>query len=106
LKVVLDNLLGNAWKFTGSHVEARIECGSAKIDGKTAFFILDDGAGYDAKYTDKLFVTFQRLHTEQEFSGTGVGLSLVQHIIHRHGGRVWGEGAVERGATFWFTIGG
>ncbi len=105
LKVVLDNLLGNAWKFTGSHAEARIECGSEKIDGKTAFFIRDDGAGFDAKYADKLFVTFQRLHTEQEFSGTGIGLSLVQHIIHRHGGTVWGEGAVEHGATFWFTIG-
>jgi PAS domain S-box-containing protein len=106
LKVVLDNLLGNAWKFTGSHAEARIECGSAKVDGKTAFFIRDDGAGFDVKYADKLFVTFQRLHTEQEFSGTGIGLSLVQQIIHRHGGRVWGEGAVEHGATFWFTIGG
>ena len=106
LKVVLANLLGNAWKFTGSHDKARIECGSAKVDGKTAFFIRDDGAGFDANYADKLFVTFQRLHTEQEFSGTGIGLSLVQHIINRHGGTVWGEGAVEHGATFWFTIGG
>ena len=105
LKVVLNNLLGNAWKFTGSHAEARIEFGSAKVDGKTAFFIRDDGAGFDAKYADKLFVTFQRLHSEQEFSGTGIGLSLVQLIIHRHGGTVWGEGAVEHGATFWFTIG-
>ncbi len=104
LRVVLDNLLGNAWKFTGSHAEARIEFGSAKIDGKTVFFIRDDGAGFDTKYADKLFVTFQRLHTEQEFSGTGIGLSLVQHIIHMHGGAVWGEGAVEHGATFWFTI--
>jgi len=106
LKVVLDNLIGNAWKFTGSHTEARIEFGSAKVDGKTAYFIRDDGAGFDPKYVDKLFVTFQRLHTEAEFPGTGIGLSLVQHIIQRHGGRVWAEGAVDRGATFWFTVGG
>jgi len=106
LKVVLDNLLGNAWKFTSSHAEAHIEFGSSLIDGNTAYFIRDDGAGFDPKYADKLFVTFQRLHTEMEFSGTGIGLSLVQHIIHRHGGRVWAEGAVEQGATFWFTVGG
>jgi len=105
LKVALDNLLGNAWKFTGSHTEARIEFGSATVDGKTAYFIRDDGAGFDAKYADKLFVTFQRLHTETEFSGTGIGLSLVQHIIHRHGGTIWAEGAVDQGATFWFTVG-
>jgi len=106
LKVVLDNLIGNAWKFTGSHAVARIEFGSSKVDGKTACFIRDDGAGFDPKYADKLFVTFQRLHTEREFPGTGIGLSLVQHIIHRHGGTVWAEGAVEQGATFWFTVGG
>ena len=106
MKVALDNLLGNAWKFTGSHAEGHIEFASSIIDGKTAYFIRDDGAGFDAKYADKLFVTFQRLHTEVEFPGTGIGLSLVQHIINRHGGTVWGEGAVGLGATFWFTIGG
>ena len=105
LKVALANLIGNAWKFTSGHAEARIEFGSSKVDGKTAYFIRDDGAGFDTKYADKLFVTFQRLHTELEFSGTGIGLSLVQHIIHRHGGIVWAEGAVEQGATFWFTLG-
>ncbi len=106
LKVVLDNLLGNAWKYTSSHAKSRIEFGRSKVDGKTAYFIRDDGAGFDTKYADKLFATFQRLHTEQEFPGTGIGLSLVQHIIHRHGGTVWAEGAVEQGATLWFTVGG
>jgi light-regulated signal transduction histidine kinase (bacteriophytochrome) len=105
LRVVLDNLLGNAWKFTGGHAEARIEFGVSDVEGKTAYFVRDDGAGFDMKYADKLFTTFQRLHSEKEFPGTGVGLALVQHIIHRHGGTVWAEGAVEQGATFWFTIG-
>jgi len=104
MAVVLENLLGNAWKFTGRKASAHIEFGSLKKDGKTAFFVRDDGAGFDEKYADKLFITFQRLHTEAEFSGTGIGLSLVQHIIQRHGGRVWAEGAVEQGATFWFTL--
>jgi light-regulated signal transduction histidine kinase (bacteriophytochrome) len=105
LKVVLNNLLGNAWKFTGSHTEARIEFGSTTVNGKSTYFIRDDGAGFDMNYADKLFVTFQRLHTESEFPGTGIGLSLVQHIIHRHGGTIWAEGAVDQGATFWFTLG-
>lgn len=104
LKVALDNLLGNAWKFTRRHAEARIEFGVTDVDGKTAYFVRDDGAGFDMKYADKLFTTFQRLHTEQEFPGTGVGLALVQHIIHRHGGVVWAEGAVEQGATIYFTL--
>ena len=104
LRVVLDNLLGNAWKFTGGHAEARIEFGVSDVEGKTAYFVRDDGAGFDMKYADKLFTTFQRLHTELEFPGTGVGLALVQHIIHRHGGTVWAEGAVHQGATFWFTL--
>lgn len=105
IKVALNNLLGNAWKFTSSHAEASIEFGSRKVEGETAYFVRDNGVGFDPQYKDKLFVTFQRLHTEQEYPGTGVGLSLVQHIIHRHGGKVWAEGALERGATFWFTVG-
>ena len=105
LTLVLENLLGNAWKFTSGHVEARIEFGISDIDGKTAYFVRDDGAGFDMKYVDKLFTTFQRLHSELEFPGTGVGLTLVQHIIHRHGGTIWAEGAVDQGATFWFTVG-
>ena len=105
LTIALDNLIGNAWKFTSGHAEALIECGTAIIDGKKTFFVRDDGAGFDMKYADKLFTTFQRLHTEKEFSGTGVGLALVQHIIHRHGGTVGAQGAVEQGATFWFRLG-
>ncbi|HIJ87921.1 MAG TPA: PAS domain S-box protein [Desulfuromonadales bacterium] len=105
LTLVLENLLGNAWKFTSGHAEARIEFGISASDGKTAYFVRDDGAGFDMKYVDKLFTTFQRLHTELGFPGTGVGLTLVQHIIHRHGGTIWAEGAVDQGATFWFTLG-
>ena len=105
LTLVLENLLGNAWKFTSGHAEARIEFGVSDVAGKTAYFVRDDGAGFDMKYVDKLFITFQRLHTELEFPGTGVGLTLVQHIIHRHGGTIWAEGAVDQGATFWFTVG-
>ena len=105
LTLVLENLLGNARKFTSGHAEARIEFGVSDVAGKTAYFVRDDGAGFDMKYVDKLFITFQRLHTELEFPGTGVGLTLVQHIIHRHGGTIWAEGAVDQGATFWFTVG-
>ena len=104
LKVVFDNLLGNAWKFTGHKEEATIEFAATQVDGETAYFIRDDGAGFDMAYSDKLFTTFQRLHLEKEFPGTGIGLSLVQRIIRRHGGNVWAEGAVGRGATFYFTL--
>jgi len=104
LKVVLENLLGNAWKFTGKKEEAVIEFGAAQVDGKTTFFVRDNGAGFDMAYVDKLFATFQRLHPEKEFPGMGIGLSLVQRIIRRHGGMVWAEGTVGRGATFYFTL--
>ncbi len=104
LKVVFDNLLGNAWKFTGKKEEAVIEFGSAEVDGTVAYFVRDNGAGFDMAYADKLFATFQRLHLEKEFPGTGIGLSLVQRIIRRHGGNVWAEGAVDRGASFYFTL--
>ncbi len=104
LRMMLGKLLGNAWKFTSGHTQARIEFGLTDVDGKSACFVRDDGAGFDMKYADKLFTTFQRLHTEKEFPGTGVGLALVQHIIHRHGGKVWAKGAVEQGATFYFTL--
>ena len=104
LKIVFDNLFGNAWKFTGHNEEATIEFAATRVDGTTAYFVRDDGAGFDMAYSDKLFATFQRLHLEKEFPGTGIGLSLVQRIIHRHGGKVWAEGAVGQGATFYFTL--
>ena len=104
LRVALENLFGNAWKFTGAHEQSRIEFGSAKRDGRAAFFVKDDGAGFDMAYVDKLFGPFQRLHASSDFPGTGIGLATVQRIIHRHGGRVWIEGEVEKGATVYFTL--
>lgn len=104
LQVVLDNLLGNAWKFTVKQPRARIEFGVTEHDGKPAYFVRDDGAGFDMTYAHKLFGAFQRLHKMNEFEGTGIGLATVQRIVHRHGGRVWAEGAVEQGASFYFTL--
>ncbi len=104
LDATLKNLLDNAWKFTGKSDGARIEFGSEKKNGETAYFVRDNGAGFDMAYADKLFGTFQRLHGMDEFPGTGIGLSIVQRAVHRHGGRVWAEGEVDKGATFFFTI--
>jgi light-regulated signal transduction histidine kinase (bacteriophytochrome) len=104
LGVVLDNLLGNAWKFTRKVAEARVEVGCSRENGHAAFFVRDNGAGFDEAYASKLFGVFQRLHATNEFEGTGIGLATVQRIISRHGGRVWGQGAVGRGATFYFTV--
>lgn len=105
LRVALDNLLGNAWKFTGKRDAAHIVFGAQQQDGETTYFVRDDGAGYDPTYADKLFGAFQRLHSTAEFSGTGIGLATVQRIIRRHGGRIWAEGQVNLGATFFFTLG-
>lgn len=105
IRVVMENLLHNAWKYTSYKEYVRIEFGTLlQADGTTAYFIRDNGAGFDMAYVNKLFGAFQRLHTEREFSGTGIGLATVQRIIHRHGGRVWAEGAVGQGATFYFTV--
>ena len=104
LRAVIDNLFANAWKFTAKRDEARIEFGVTQADGKTAYFVRDNGSGFDMTYANKLFTAFQRLHGTAEFPGLGIGLATVQRIIHRHGGRVWAEGEVEKGATFYFTL--
>ncbi|HKJ43943.1 MAG TPA: two-component regulator propeller domain-containing protein [Sunxiuqinia sp.] len=104
LHIVLVNLLGNAWKFTSKHETARIEFGVQMQHEIAVYFVRDDGAGFEMNYAQKLFGAFQRLHTVGEFPGTGVGLATVQRIIHRHGGNVWAEGEVEKGATFFFTL--
>jgi signal transduction histidine kinase len=104
LHLVLENLLANAWKFTGGCACPHIEFGAVPCDGQIAYFVRDNGAGFDMAYADKLFGAFQRLHALTEFAGTGIGLATVQRVIHRHGGRVWAESAVAQGATFFFSL--
>ncbi len=109
VEVVLQNLLDNAWKYTGRHDRARIEVGllpgnEGRGNDGPVYFVRDDGAGFDMRYADKLFGAFQRLHGVEDFPGSGVGLATVQRIVHRHGGRIWAEAEVEKGATFFFTL--
>jgi len=105
LKQVLTNLIGNAVKYSRRRDPGRIEIGCAgEEDGRIILFVRDNGAGFDMQYAHKLFGVFQRLHRAEEFEGTGIGLASVRRIVARHGGRVWAEGAVNQGATFYFTL--
>lgn len=104
LRIALENLLGNSWKFTRHEESARVEVGAEERDGETVYFVKDDGVGFDMRYVDKLFKAFQRLHGVDEFEGMGIGLATVQRVINRHGGRIWAEGEPGKGARFYFTL--
>ena len=104
LRILMENLMRNAWKYTSHHQQARVEVGCKQENGRTFFYVRDDGAGFDPALADRLFKPFQRLHPATDFPGTGIGLATVQRIVARHGGEIWAEGAVEKGATFHFSL--
>ena len=104
LRIALQNLLNNAWKFTGKQLRPRIELGATQLNGDRLYFVRDNGAGFNMNHADRLFGVFQRLHSMEDFPGTGIGLATVRRILHRHGGEIWAEGSVNKGATFYFTL--
>lgn len=104
IRIALENLIGNAWKFTARSADATITFGGSSEDGKTVYFLRDNGAGFDMKYVDRLFTAFQRLHGDRDFTGSGIGLATVSRIIRRHHGSIWAEGEPGKGATFFFTL--
>ncbi|HET7604044.1 MAG TPA: ATP-binding protein, partial [Gemmatimonadales bacterium] len=104
LRIALENLLQNAWKFTGKRPDAMIEVGSRQQDGERTYYVQDNGVGFDMEFAGRLFGPFQRLHRSEEFPGTGIGLATVRRVIHRHGGRVWAEAKPGEGARFSFTL--
>jgi signal transduction histidine kinase len=104
LRIVMDNLLRNAWKYTSHHEHGRIEFGQEISNDRIIYFVRDDGSGFDQRAAERLFQPFQRLHSVAEFPGNGIGLATVRRIVQRHGGEIWAEGAVEKGATFYFTL--
>ncbi|MGE0873009.1 MAG: ATP-binding protein, partial [Kofleriaceae bacterium] len=104
IRITLENLLGNAWKFTSKAAQARIEFGSFEKEDEQVYFVRDNGAGFDMQYVQRLFGAFQRLHTDKEFPGTGIGLATVQRVVHRHGGKIWVEAEIGKGAMFQFTL--
>jgi light-regulated signal transduction histidine kinase (bacteriophytochrome) len=104
LRILLDNLLGNAWKFTAKRANPTITLGAQRHNGSTVYYVRDNGAGFNMVYVSKLFRPFQRLHDKEEFQGTGIGLATAQRVVDRHGGRIWAEAEENVGATFYFTL--